>query len=138
MESNEDYHRTCQVPGVGPIVGSAIISAVGNAKQSKNGRNMAAWIGLTPRLYASGDNSRMGSMRKRGSQALRRLLIHGARSVVNWSEKKMDGLNLWIQALKKRMPHCKVVVAVANKLARMIWAVLSKGEAYRSPEPKAT
>ncbi len=138
MESNEDYHRICEVPGVGPIVGSAMIAAVGNAKQFKNGRAMAAWIGLTPRLYASGDTSRMGGMSKRGNQALRRLLIHGARSVVNWSEKKTDGLSLWIQALKKRMPHCKVVVAVANKLARMIWAVLSKEEAYRSPEPKAT
>ncbi len=137
MESNEDYHRICEVPGVEPIVGSAIISAVANGKQFKNGRNMAAWIGLTPRLYASGDNSRMGSMNKRGNQTIRRLLIHGARSVVNWSGKKTDGLSLWIQALKKRMPHCKVVVAVANKLARMIWAVLSKGEVYRSPEAKA-
>jgi transposase len=137
MTSNEDYHRIREVPGVGPIVGSAVISAVGNAKQFKNGREMASWIGLTPRLYSSGDTFRMGGMSKRGNQALRRLLIHGARSVVNWSEKKTDGLSLWIQSLKKRMPACKVVVAVANKLARMIWAVLSKAEAYRAPEPKA-
>ncbi len=137
MTSNEDYHRIREVPGVGPIVGSAIIAAVGNAKQFKNGRAMAAWIGLTPRLYASGDTSRMGSMSKRGNQTLRRQLIHGARSVVNWCEKKTDGLSLWIQSLKKRMPDCKVVVAVANKLARMIWAVLSKAETYRPPEPKA-
>jgi len=67
MKSNEDYHRICDVPGVGPIVGSAFISAVGNAKQFKNGRAMAAWIGLTPRLYASGDTLRMGGMSKRGN-----------------------------------------------------------------------
>ena len=137
MESNEDYHRVCEVPGVEPIVGSEIISAVGNGKQFKNGRNMAAWIGLKPRLYASGDSSRMGGMSKRGNQALRRLLIHGARSVVNWSENKTDALSLWIQTLLKRMHYCKVVVAVANKIARMIWAVLAKGEHYRAPELKA-
>lgn len=138
MESNEDYHRVCEVPGVGPIVGSAIISTVGNAKQFKNGRNMAAWIGLTPRLYASGENSRMGGMSKRGNQALRRLLIHGARSVVNWSAKKTDAMSLWIQALLRRMHPSKVVVAVANKIARMIWAVLAKGEHYRAPQHCAT
>lgn len=137
MQSNEDYHRICEVPGVGPIVASAVISAVGNAKQFKNGRNLAAWIGLTPKLYASGDSSRMGGMSKRGNQTLRRLLIHGARSVVNWSENKTDALSLWIQTLLKRMHYCKVVVAVANKIARMIWAVLAKGEHYRAPELKA-
>lgn len=137
MQSNEDYHRICEVPGVGPIVASAVIAAVGNAKQFKNGRNLAAWIGLTPKLYASGDSSRMGGMSKRGNQALRRLLIHGARSVVNWSENKTDALSLWIQTLLKRMHYCKVVVAVANKIARMIWAVLAKGEHYRAPELKA-
>jgi len=133
LKSNDDYQRACEVPGIGPIVGSAAIATVGNAKQFKNGRSMAAWIGLTPKQYASGDSSRMGGMSKRGNQALRRLLIHGARSVVNWSEKKSDALSLWIQALLTRMQYSKVVVAVANKLARMLWAVLSKGEHYQAP-----
>lgn len=137
LESNEDYQRLCEVPGIGPIVGSALIAAVGNAKQFKNGRNLAAWIGLTPKLYASGDSSRMGGMSKRGNRTLRRLLIHGARSVVNWSAKKTDALSLWIRALSGRMHYCKVVVAVANKIARMVWAVLAKGEHYRAPELKA-
>jgi len=133
LKSDEAYQRISEIPGVGPIVGSAILSAVGDAKQFKNGRNMAAWIGLTPKQIASGDKSQMGGMSKRGNRDLRRLLIHGARAVVNWSGKKTDALSLWIQSLYKRMHGCKVVVAVANKLARMIWAVLAKGECYRAP-----
>jgi len=133
LKSNEAYQRISEIPGVGPIVGSAILSAVGDAKQFKNGRNMAAWIGLTPKQFASGDNSRMGGMSKRGNRDIRRLLIHGARAVVNWSGKKTDALSLWIQTLSKRMHSNKVVVAVANKLARMIWAVLATGQRYRAP-----
>jgi len=130
LESNLDYQRIRTIPGVGPIVGSAIISSMGNAKQFKNGRNLAAWIGLTPRLYASGENTRMGGISKRGNETLRRMLIHGARAVVNWSKNKTDPLNLWIQKLSARMHYCKVVVAVANKLARIIWAVLAKEQIY--------
>ncbi len=133
LTSNDDYQRACEVPGIGPIVGSAVIATVGNAKQFRNGRNLAAWIGLTPKQYASGDSSRMGGMSKRGNRALRRLLLHGARSVVQWSENKSDALSVWIQALLRRMHYSKVVVAVANKLARMLWAVLSKGEHYKAP-----
>jgi transposase len=138
LETDEAYQRIREVPGVGPIVGSAILSAVGDAKQFKNGRNLAAWIGLTPKQYASGDNSRMTGMSKRGNRNLRRMLLHGARAVVNWSADKTDALSLWIQSLSKRMHFCKVVVAVANKLARMIWAVLAKGENYRAPALPAT
>lgn len=94
---------------------------------------MAAWIGLTPKQYASGDISRISGISKRGNQTLRRLFIHGARAIVNWCEKKNDALSLWVKSLLKTKHPCKVVVAVANKLARMTWAVLAKNEHYLAP-----
>ena len=124
LKNNDDYQRLQEIPGIGPIVGSALISAVGNAKQFKNGRNMSAWLGLTPKQYASGDNTRMGVMSKRGNRMLRKQFIDGARAVVIWVENKTDDFSLWIQALLKRRPRHKVLVAVANKIARMAWAVL--------------
>jgi len=133
LKNNDDYQRLQEIPGIGPIVGSALISAVGNAKQFKNGRNMSAWLGLTPKQYASGDNTRMGGMSKRGNRMLRKLFIDGARAVVIWVENKTHGFSLWIQALLIRRPRHKVLVAVANKIARMAWAVLSKNEPYKAP-----
>ena len=133
LENDGDYQRLREVPGIGPVVGSALISAVGNARQFKNGRKMSSWVGLTPKQYASGDNSRMGGISKRGNRALRKLLIDGARAVVNWVGDKTDSLSCWIRALLSRMPRSKVIVAVANKITRMCWAVLSKKEHYRAP-----
>ena len=91
---------------------------------------MAAWIGLPPRQFSSGDNSRMGGISKRGDTTLRKLFIHGARSVVNTCEGKDDKLNLWVQELLKTKHYNIVVVAVANKLARIAWAILAKKEAF--------
>ncbi|MBV1882422.1 MAG: transposase [Pseudomonadales bacterium] len=91
---------------------------------------MAAWIGLTPKQHASGEVSRMSGISKRGNQVLRRQLIHGARAVVHWCEGKDDVLSLWLQKLLKTKHKCRVVVALANKLARIAWAVLAKGETY--------
>lgn len=133
LENNDDYQRVQEIPGIGPIVGSALIAAVGDAKQFKNGRNLSAWVGLTPKQYASGDVSRMGGMSKRGNRTLRKLLIDGARSLLTWVGDKTDGLSCWIRALLSRRPYAKVLVAVANKIARMAWAVLSKNEHYKAP-----
>ncbi len=133
LKNDDDYQRVCQVPGIGPIVGSALISAVGNATQFKNGRKMSSWIGLTPLQHASGDTNRMGGISKRGNRTLRKLLIDGARSVITWVENKTDRLSVWIQSLLSRRPWAKVVVAVANKIARMAWAVLANKETYRAP-----
>jgi transposase len=83
LQLNDDYQRLKAMPGIGPIVGSALIAAVGNARQFKSGRQMAAWVGLTPKLYASGDNMRMGGITKRGNKQVRKLIIDGARAVVN-------------------------------------------------------
>jgi len=130
LSQNDDYKRLQTIPGIGPIVGRGIISAVSDPKMFKNGRQMAAWIGVTPKQHASGDQSRMGAISKRGNHNLRRQLIHGARAVVRWCEGKEDALSLWLQNLLQKKPKSKVVVALANKLARIAWAVLSKGEDY--------
>jgi len=129
LNDNEDYKLLQSIPGIGPKIAATFVASVGNAHHFKNGRQLAAWIGLTPKQHSSGDKQTMGGMTKRGNQELRRLLIHGARAVMNWADKKTDTLSLWIQSLSKRAHPCKVIVALANKLARIAWAVL----AYHSP-----
>ena len=130
LVGNEDYQRLQTIPGVGPVVARGIICSINDARQFKNGRQMSAWIGLTPKLHASGEVSRMGGISKRGNQTLRRQLIHGARTVLRWCEGKNDALSIWLQKLLKTKPRCRVVVALANKLARIAWAVLAKREDY--------
>ena len=130
LKDNLDYQRIQQVPGIGPVIAATTIAAVGSGRQFRNGRQFAAWAGLTPKHYASGNNCRIGSISKHGNSSLRRLLIHGARTVMNWCQRKSDKLSRWIQSLLITKPACKVIVALANKLARMLWAVLAKKEDY--------
>lgn len=130
LENNDDYKRLLTIPGFGPIVSQTTISSINNAEQFQNGRQFSAWVGLTPKQHASGDISRMLGMSKRGNQTLRKQLIHGARAVIRWVEGKTDPLSLWVINLLNAKPTCKVVVALANKLARIAWAVLFKGETY--------
>lgn len=121
----EEYARLVTVPGVGPMVAATILASVNDIHNFKNGRQFASWIGLTPSQHSSGESTRLGKISKRGHQHLRRMLIHGARSVFMWSEKKQDNLSCWLQNLKGRTHNCKAVVALANKLARIIWVVLA-------------
>ncbi len=127
---HEDYQLLSGIPGVGPIVASSIMGSINSISEFKNGRQLSAWLGLTPSQYSSGDNNRLGKITKRGNQTLRKLLIQGARAVINWCDKKDDPLSKWLQELKKRTHNCKLTVALANKLARIIWAVLTKGSPY--------
>jgi len=132
LRQNTDYKLLQTIPGVGPMISTSIISSVGDANYFKNGRQMASWIGLTPKQFASGESSRHLGITKRGDRTLRRLFIHGARAVINWCEKKNDKLSLWIKALSKRAHPCKVIVALANKLARIAWAVLASQSPYKA------
>lgn len=132
LVNNDDYKRLQTIPGVGPVISRNIICAINNAKQFKNGRQMAAWVGLTPKQYASGEVSRMGGISKRGNQTLRKQFTHGARALIRWCESKDDALSLWLQKLLKTKPKCKVITALANKLARIAWAVLAKGVDYNA------
>ena len=130
LAGNGDYKLLQTIPGIGPVIAASLICAVHDVKQFKNGRQMAAWSGLTPKQHASGDVSRMGGISKRGNQSLRRQVIHGARAVVRWCEEKDDALSLWLKNLLKTKHKNKVVVALANKIVRMAWAILYKKEAY--------
>ena len=118
------------IPGIGPIIACMILSLANDAREFKNGRQFAAWLGLTPVQYSSGSVNRLGRISKRGNEGLRRLLIHGARAVLNWCTEKDDALSQWLQQLKRRTHSCKVTVALANKLARVVWAVLSSGQPF--------
>jgi len=129
-KQHQFYDLLISIPGVGPLGCALILASVNDPGQFNNSRQFAAWLGLTPKQHASGDKSRMLGISKRGNASLRKTLIHGARTVLNWCDKKDDTLSLWLQRLKERVPACKLIVALANKLARIIWAVLFKQQSY--------
>ena len=133
LKDNEDYNRLLEIPGFGPIVASAFVAAIGQAKQFRNARHMAAWLGITPRQMASGDKSVMLGITKRGSRSLRTMIIHGARAVVSNCEHKTDALSLWIKKLIERRGKNKAIVALAHKLTRFAWVILNRQEHYRAP-----
>jgi len=133
MQDNEDYQRLLVVPGIGPIIASAAIASIGNGAQFASARQMAAWLGLTPRVEASGERSVCKGISKRGNRYLRTQFVHGARSLVNWVEKKTDPLSLWILQLMARIGRYKTIVAVAHKLARFCWVILNRKEDYKPP-----
>jgi transposase len=124
--------RLVAVPGVGPVIATALVAAVGDAKAFASGRHLAAWLGLVPRQHASGGKERLLGLSKRGDRYLRRQLMHGARALVAISEGREGRLWTWINGLRARRPFNVAVAAVANKLARILWALLSRGENYRA------
>ena len=124
--------RLSEVPGVGPIVATGVVAMVGDARSFDSGRSFAAWLGLTPRQHSTGGKERLLGISKRGDGYLRRQLMHGARSIVRLAAGREGQLWGWINGLLARRPFNTVVAAVANKLARIIWAVLARGETYRA------
>jgi transposase len=122
----------CEVPGVGPVIATAFAATVPDAAAFRSGRHLAAWLGLVPRQHATGGQPRQLGLSKRGDGYLRRQLIHGARALVKVSPGHSGRLWAWINALRARRPVNVVVAAVANKLARILWALLSRGAAYRA------
>lgn len=130
VKDKADYQRLLTIPGVGPVIAATLMGTVPDPESFKNGRQLAAWLGLTPSQHSSGHVNRMGAITKRGNSALRRLLIHGARSVLNWCDNQSNALSIWLKRLKQRMPGNKAAVALANKLARIIWRVLVKKEVF--------
>lgn len=128
--SDPAYEQVQTIPGIGPIIAPAILAKVGHGQQFRAGRNCSAWLGLVPRQHSTGGREQLGSITKNGDQHLRTLLIHGARTVVRWADKRQDALGRWVQQLIARRGKNKAVVALANKLMRIVWAVLTKGEAF--------
>ena len=127
--------RLQSIPGIGPISATAIVCAVGDGKQFKRGRDLAAWLGLTPRQQSSGGKDRLLGISKRGDSYLRTLLIQGAKSVLKVVDKKTDPRSLWLQNLCARKHKNIAAVALANKNARIAWALLSNETSYL-PEGK--
>ena len=121
-----------EVPGVGPVIATAVVATVPAATAFRSGRHLAAWLGLVPRQHTTGGKESRLGLSKRGDAYLRRQLIHGARALVRVSPGRTGTLWAWVNGLRARRPFNVVVAAVANKLARMIWAMLSRGEAYRA------
>ena len=132
-ETNSLCKEIMKIDGIGPITSSAIVATVGNANIFKNGREMSAWLGLVPKQHSSGNKIRLSGISKRGDCYVRKLLIHGTRSVVNNCERKQDKRSIWIADKKKRRGYNKASVALANKNVRIIWAIMAKGECYRKP-----
>ena len=127
---NEASRKLAEIPGLGPITASAIVATVGDAREFKNGRQLAAWLGLVPKQYSSGGKQTLLGISKRGDTYLRTLLIHGARSVINAVEKKADPES-WLKKLMGRRNKNVATVALANKNARIVWALLAKDSMFR-------
>jgi transposase len=134
-QENEDCQRLDAIPGIGPLAATALIAAIGNGAAFHKGRDFAAWLGLVPREHSTGGKQKLLGISKRGSGYLRTLFVHGARSVLRVKEAQASGLSTWLTQLAARTHYNVATVALANKLARMAWAVLAKGEVYRPPLP---
>ena len=130
-QSDPVAKRLQQLRGVGPIVATALVAAVGNAEQFANGRQMAASLGLTPKQHSSGGKDRLLGISKRGDAHLRSILIHGARSVIRTAKEKDDRLSQWVTSLAERRHPNVAAVALANKTARIAWAMLRHGTDYQ-------
>jgi transposase len=128
---DEACQRLRQIPGVGPLVSTAMVAAIGNGAAFRKGREFAAWLGLVPRQYSTGGKTTLYGISKRGNIYLRRMFIHGARAVLLRVKYDTAGLGQWVHQLEARAPRNKVIVAIANKLARIAWSVLFRGEDYR-------
>jgi transposase len=126
---NEASSKLAEIPGLGPITASAIVATVGDAREFKNGRQLAAWMGLVPKQSSSGGKQNLLGISKRGDTYLRTLLIHGARSVINAAEKKAEPES-WLKKLMGRRNTNVAAVALANKNARIVWALLAHGRTF--------
>jgi len=129
-QSNAAVKAAATLLGIGPVTASAVVATVGDFKQFKNGAQFGAWVGLTPRQRSSGGKNNLGGITKRGDTYLRTLLIQGAKSAVMTAHRRQDKISTWAVALRERSGWQKAVVALANKNARVLWAVMTRGAAF--------
>lgn len=131
LKNNDAYHKLQEIPGIGPVTAAALLAQIGDeAEGFKSGRHLSAFLGLVPRQSSSGDKTNLLSISKRGDSRIRGLLIHGARAVIQQASKKTDKISKWVMSLKERSCYNKAAVALANKNARIVWALLSSGGRY--------
>jgi transposase len=138
-DRDDRSRRLMTVPGIGPLTATAIVAAAGDGRQFRRARDMAAWLGLVPREHSTGGKTTLLGISKRGNRYLRRLLVHGARSSVMHMDRSRDRLGAWLDGLERRMHANKVTVALAAKIARIAWVILTRpGALYERREPAAT
>jgi transposase len=136
VAGDDTSRRLLTIPGVGPLVASALRAAAGDARQFRKARDLAAWLGLVPRQYSTGGKTTLLGISKRGNCYLRRLVIHGARSCFRHLDRSRDRLGAWLDALSKRMHPNKVVIALAAKIARVAWVIMNRpGALYERRDP---
>jgi transposase len=131
-EEDEDARRLKTIPGIGPVTAAAISALAPPPQTFVRARDFAAWLGLTPLQRSTGGKQKLGGTSKRGERTLRRLLIIGASAVVRWAARKGAPVGSWLERMLARKPRMLVAVALANKMARIVWALLTKGEIYRA------
>ena len=131
--SHETSQRLDEVPGVGPALATALVASIADPKAFRSGRDFSAWIGLVPKQHSSGGRDKLGSISKQGDRYLRSLFMAGALAVIRYAKIYGTKHRPWLTALLARRPTKVAAIALANKLARMVWAMMTRGERYREP-----
>jgi len=131
--SNEASKRLDDIPGVGPALATALVASVADPKAFRSGRDFSAWIGLVPKQHSSGGKDKLGSISKQGDRYLRSLFTAGALAVIRYAKIHGTKHRPWLTALLARRPTKIAAIALANKIARMVWAMMAKGECYKEP-----
>ena len=131
--SHEASKRLDAIPGVGPVLATALIASIADPKAFRSGRSFSAWIGLVPKQHSSGGKDRLGSISKQGDRYLRSLFMAGALAVIRYAKIHGSRHRPWLTALLARRPSKVAAIALANKIARVVWAMMGQGERYKEP-----